>query len=207
MTRDEIKNLDWEKVGGLIPAIIQDKNTLQVLMLGYMSSESLEKTFETGKVTFFSRTKNRLWTKGEESGNFLNISDANISIEKDCDNDTILIKSEPVGNTCHLGNISCFGKNDASDFGWLGNLEKIIANRYENPDEKSYTSSLFKSGVNRMAQKVGEEGVETALAAATNSENFLDESADLIFHLMVLLKAKNKSLNDVTEILKARHKK
>lgn len=193
-------NVDFSKGDGLVPAIIQHYATKTVLMLGYMNEEALQKTKELGKVTFFSRSKQRLWTKGEESGNFLFLK----SIEVDCDNDTLLIKVEPVGPTCHKGTNTCFGDADAS--GFVHQLQRIIEDRKANPSEKSYTTSLFEKGINKIAQKVGEEAVETVIEAKDDNENlFLNEAADLMFHYLVLLSAKGKSLEDVEAVLKSRH--
>lgn len=192
--------VDFSKGDGLVPAIIQHYATKMVLMLGYMNEEALAKTQELGKVTFYSRSKNRLWTKGEESGNFLLLK----SMEVDCDNDTLLIQAEPVGPTCHNGTDTCFGNADAS--GFAHQLQRIIEDRKANPSEKSYTTSLFEKGINKIAQKVGEEAIETVIEAKDdNDELFLNESADLLFHYLVLLTAKGKSLEDVEAVLKARH--
>jgi phosphoribosyl-ATP pyrophosphohydrolase/phosphoribosyl-AMP cyclohydrolase len=186
---------------GLVPAIIQDANTKTILMLAFMNKEAFEKTRKEGKVTFFSRSKKRLWTKGETSGNFLNVK----SILLDCDSDTILIKAIPDGPACHTGSDTCFNEKNTGDF--LQELQKIIADRKNNPSEKSYTSSLFKEGLNRMAQKVGEEATELIIEAKDNNAGlFKNEAADLIFHLLVLLEAKNVSLNDVIGVLEKRHK-
>lgn len=187
---------------GLVPAIVQDATTKNVLMLGFMNEEALNKTQELKKVTFFSRTKNRLWTKGEESGNFLLVQ----SITIDCDNDTLLIKVNPVGPVCHTGSDTCFNeKNAESNF--LYKLESIIADRKNNPSDTSYTSSLFKKGINKIAQKVGEEAVEIVIEAQDNNDElFLGEAADLLFHYLILLHAKNKNLNQVIEVLQKRHK-
>ncbi len=194
--------VDFSKGDGLVPAIIQHYATKTVLMLGYMNEEALAKTQELGKVTFYSRSKNRLWTKGEESGNFLLLK----SMEVDCDNDTLLIQAEPIGPTCHNGTDTCFGDADAS--GFVHQLQRIIEDRKANPSEKSYTTSLFEKGINKIAQKVGEEAIETVIEAKDdNDELFLNESADLLFHYLVLLTAKGKSLEDVEAVLKARHGK
>ena len=196
-------NLDFQKMGGLIPAIIQDEWTSKVLMLGFMNEEALEKTLATGKVTFFSRTKNRLWTKGEESGNFLNL----VSITPDCDNDTLLIKVHPTGPVCHTGNDTCWGETNQGDFSFINYLQNFIKKRYQEMPEGSYTTSLFKSGVNRMAQKVGEEAVETVIEAVNGTdEGFIYEASDLIYHLIVLLTSKGYSLDDIGKELKRRHK-
>lgn len=187
---------------GLVPAIVQDATTKNVLMLGFMNEEALIKTKELNQVTFFSRTKNRLWTKGEESGNFLLVQ----SITTDCDNDTLLIKVNPVGPVCHTGSDTCFNeKNAESNF--LYKLENIIADRKNNPSDSSYTSSLFKKGINKIAQKVGEEAVEIVIEAKDNNDElFLNEAADLLFHYLILLNAKEKKLDDVITILQNRHK-
>jgi phosphoribosyl-ATP pyrophosphohydrolase/phosphoribosyl-AMP cyclohydrolase len=193
-------NVDFSKGDGLVPVIIQHFATKTVLMLGYMNEEALAKTQADGKVTFFSRSKQRLWTKGEESGNFLLLK----SIQIDCDSDTLLIQAEPVGPTCHKGTETCFG--DANASGFVHQLQRIIEDRKANPSEKSYTTSLFEKGINKIAQKVGEEAIETVIEAKDdNDELFLNESADLLFHYLVLLTAKGKSLEDVEAVLKARH--
>ncbi|MBP9152494.1 MAG: bifunctional phosphoribosyl-AMP cyclohydrolase/phosphoribosyl-ATP diphosphatase HisIE [Flavobacteriales bacterium] len=193
-------NVDFSKGDGLVPVIIQHYATKMVLMLGYMNEAALAKTQTDGKVTFFSRSKQRLWTKGEESGNFLLLK----SIQIDCDNDTLLIQAEPVGPTCHKGTDTCFGDADASGFAYQ--LQRIIEDRKANPSEKSYTTSLFEKGINKIAQKVGEEAIETVIEAKDdNDELFLNESADLLFHYLVLLTAKGKSLEDVEAVLKSRH--
>ncbi|MFN3839686.1 MAG: bifunctional phosphoribosyl-AMP cyclohydrolase/phosphoribosyl-ATP diphosphatase HisIE [Cyclobacteriaceae bacterium] len=192
---------DFSKNNGLIPCIIQDYNTKQVLMLGYMNEEAWLKTRAEKRVTFFSRSKSRLWTKGETSGNFLELVD----IKTDCDHDTLLIKAKPSGPVCHTGSDTCFyEKNDS----WtLQSLEKIIQDRKANPKSGSYTTSLFQSGINKIAQKVGEEAVELVIEAKdTNDERFLNEAADLLYHLLVLLTARNKTLEDVEQVLKERHR-
>ncbi|ETZ23341.1 MULTISPECIES: bifunctional phosphoribosyl-AMP cyclohydrolase/phosphoribosyl-ATP diphosphatase HisIE [Pedobacter] len=195
-------NIDFEKTQGLVPVIIQDVHTLEVLMLGYMNQEAWDKTLAEGKVTFFSRSKNRLWTKGEESGNFLFVKETHI----DCDNDTILIKATPVGPTCHTGSRSCFKTDYNQNF--IFELEQIIADRYENPSEESYVNKLRAKGLNKIAQKVGEEGVETVIAALAETDvDFVNESSDLIFHLLVLLREKGKTLADIGLNLKGRHSK
>lgn len=199
----DIDTLDFEKVNGLIPAIIQDDRTMEVLMLGYMNKEALTKTLRTKNVTFFSRTKNRLWTKGETSGNFLKLVD----MKQDCDNDTLLVRVVPTGPVCHLGTKSCFGEFANAPLEWLPLLEEVIERRKKEDNlEKSYTAYLFQKGLARMAQKVGEEGVETALAAVTDDPNFIGEASDLIFHLLVLLNAKGFRLTDVSKYLRTRHK-
>lgn len=189
---------------GLIPAIIQDATTKNVLMLGYMNEEAYHKTLETKQVTFFSRSKNRLWTKGEESGNFLHLVD----IKNDCDSDTLLIQVHPVGPTCHTGTDTCWGESNVENYGFLSQLEDIIKSRKENVDsETSYVSSLFEKGINKIAQKVGEEAVETVIEAMdSNDELFLYESADLLFHYLILLQAKGYKINDIVKELKSRHK-
>lgn len=195
-------NIDFEKTQGLVPVIIQDVHTLEVLMLGYMNQKAWDKTLAEGKVTFFSRSKNRLWTKGEESGNFLFVKETHI----DCDNDTILIKATPVGPTCHTGSRSCFKTDYNQNF--IFELEQIIADRYENPSEESYVNKLRAKGLNKIAQKVGEEGVETVIAALAETDvDFVNESSDLIFHLLVLLREKGKTLADIGLNLKGRHSK
>lgn len=197
-------NIDYNKnEKGLIPAIIQDAATKNVLMLGYMNNEAYEKTVATSKVTFFSRTKERLWTKGEESGNFLNV----VSIKNDCDCDTLLIKVNPVGPTCHKGTATCWNETNKQSFGFLTELEKVIKDRREAGDsEKSYIASLFEKGINKIAQKVGEEAVEIVIEAKdTNDELFLNEGADLLFHYLILLQAKGYTLNDIVKILEERH--
>lgn len=188
---------------GLVPAIIQDHTTKNVLMLGYMNDDALKKTMESGKVTFYSRSKNRIWQKGEESGNYLKL----VGIEIDCDNDALLISANPIGPTCHKGSDTCWNKKNDQNFGFLTQLEAIITDRKSHSDnEKSYVSSLFNSGINKIAQKVGEEAVETVIEAMDDDDNlFLQESADLLFHYLILLQAKGFNLNDVTEILKNRH--
>ncbi|MES2811147.1 MAG: bifunctional phosphoribosyl-AMP cyclohydrolase/phosphoribosyl-ATP diphosphatase HisIE [Bacteroidota bacterium] len=198
-------NINFNKnTDGLIPAIIQDNQTKNVLMLGYMNQEALDKTLETKKVTFFSRSKNRLWTKGEESGNFLEL----IAIKEDCDNDTLLIKVNPIGPTCHKGTDTCWQETNSQDFGFLSKLEQTISERKENANsEKSYVASLFEKGINKMAQKVGEEAVEVVIEAKDNNDTlFLSESADLLFHYMILLQAKGFKLNDVVNVLESRVK-
>ena len=188
---------------GLIPAIIQDAVTKNVLMLGYMNSESLQQTLDTKKVTFFSRSKQRLWMKGEESGNVLNL----VSIKNDCDNDTLLIQVNPNGPTCHKGTDTCWKESNKQEFGFLTELENVITQRRESASEdKSYVASLFKKGINKIAQKVGEEAVEVVIEAKDNDDNlFLNESADLLFHYLVLLQAKGYKFNDIVEVLKSRH--
>ncbi|NLI71756.1 MAG: bifunctional phosphoribosyl-AMP cyclohydrolase/phosphoribosyl-ATP diphosphatase HisIE [Bacteroidales bacterium] len=195
--------LDFQKSEGLIPAVIQDARTNKVLMLGYMNEESLAKTKETGKVTFFSRSKNRLWTKGEESGNFLNL----VSIASDCDNDALLVKVNPAGPVCHTGADTCWNEENKTDIAFLAYLQDFITKRHEEMPEGSYTTSLFKKGVNRMAQKVGEEAVETVIEAVNGTnEDFIYEASDLLYHLIVLLTSKGYSLSDIAGELAKRHK-
>jgi len=188
---------------GLIPAIIQDNSTNKVLMLAYMNKDAFEKTLETSKVTFYSRSRQRLWTKGEVSGNFLELAD----IKLDCDGDTFLIKVNPVGPTCHTGADTCWKEKNESQYTFLSQLENIIKQRKENLNDKnSYVSSLFKKGINKISQKVGEEAVELIIEAKDNDDNlFLNESADLLFHYLILLQEKGYYLKDVVKILKERH--
>lgn len=194
-------DIDFSKDNGLVPVIIQNNNTSQVLMLGYMNQEAFNKTKAENKVTFFSRSKNRLWTKGEESGNFLYVKD----IQIDCDNDTILIKAEPIGPTCHTGSTSCFKEETAK--GFLYELQQTINDRIDNNDENSYTNILFKRGINKVAQKVGEEAVELVIEAKDDNANlFKNEAADLMYHLLILLKAKGFTLEDIEAVLKDRAK-
>ena len=199
MTIDFNKNPD-----GLVPAIIQDANTKNVLMLGYMNQNALDKTQQTQQVTFFSRTKNRLWTKGEESGNFLNLVD----IKLDCDDDTLLIFVNPSGPTCHKGSDTCWNDTNNESYGFISKLEDVITNRIEDAEvTKSYVATLFKEGINKIAQKVGEEAVEVIIEAKdTNDELFLNESADLLFHYLMLLQAKGFKLEDIIQELKGRQK-
>ena len=205
-------NIDFNKNNdGLVPAIVQDANTKNVLMLGYMNQEAYNKTIDSSKVTFYSRTKSRLWTKGEESGNFLNLVD----IKLDCDNDTLLVMVDPVGPTCHKGTDTCWGEENKSTFGFITELENIIQNRKDQADgiipipegvKPSYVSSLFKSGINKVAQKVGEEAVEVVIEAKDdNDQLFKDESADLLFHYLILLQAKGFKLQDIVKVLESRH--
>jgi len=195
--------LKFDENTGLIPAIVQDNNTGRVLMLGYMNQEALKETKRSGKVTFFSRSKQRLWTKGEESGNYLDL----VEISDDCDHDALLVKALPHGPTCHKGTDTCWGEINADHFGFLSQLEEVIRDRRENAPENSYVASLFDKGINKIAQKVGEEAVEVVIEAKDDSEElFLNESADLLFHLLILLQAKGYSLSDVTDVLKQRHR-
>ena len=198
-------NIDFSKFdNGLIPAIIQDAETKTVLMLGYMNEEAFQKTYELKKVTFFSRSKNRLWTKGEESGNFLHF----VSMKNDCDQDTLLVQVNPNGPTCHKGTDNCWGEQNSSNFGFISTLENVIENRRSDVENKSsYVKSLFDKGINKIAQKVGEEAVEIVIEAKDNNDElFLNESADLLFHYLILLQAKGYRLEDVIAILKERHK-
>ena len=205
-------NIDFNKNSdGLVPAIIQDSKTRKVLMLGYMNEEAFLKTNQTKKVTFYSRTKERLWTKGEESGNFLNL----VNIKLDCDNDTLLVEVNPEGPVCHKGTDTCWAEENTVDYGFLSKLEGIIASRQKlsetEPDlrkenENSYVTSLFDKGINKIAQKVGEEAVETVIEAKDDNDDlFLNESADLLFHYMILLKAKGFGLKDIVGVLEGRH--
>ena len=197
-----VADLDFAKMDGLVPAIIQDAETRVVLMLGFMNKEAYEKTVETGKVTFYSRTKDRLWTKGETSGNFLNV----VSIKADCDKDTLLIKVNPVGPVCHTGTDTCWGDKNSQDIMFLKVLQDFIDKRHEEMPEGSYTTSLFKSGVNKMAQKVGEEAVEAVIEACNGTDDrLIYESADLIYHLIVLLTSKGYRIEDLARELKERH--
>ena len=205
MTLDDVGTLDWDKGGGLLPAIVQHARTGRVLMLGYMSDAALRETLGGGRVVFYSRSRETLWTKGETSGNYLNVVD----VSTDCDSDAILVLADPIGPTCHKGTESCFAdaaSTDAQRLGFLALLENIIANRIADQPESSYTAKLFAKGTGRIAQKVGEEGVETALAAVTrDDEGLVSECADLVFHLLVLLKSRELDLELVVEELKARH--
>lgn len=195
--------LNFDKMNGLVPAIIQDNSTRTVLMLGFMNQEAYQKTIETGKVTFFSRTRNQLWTKGETSGHYLDV----VSISADCDQDTLLIKVNPHGPVCHTGTDTCWNeKNEAEDIMFLKELQDFIDKRHEEMPEKSYTTSLFRSGVNKMAQKVGEEAVETVIEACNGTdERLIYEGADLIYHLIVLLTSKGYRIEDLARELRERH--
>ena len=195
--------IDFEKMGGLVPAIIQDNVTRKVLMLGFMNREAYDKTVETGKVTFYSRTRKCLWTKGETSGNFLNVKD----ILVDCDNDTLLIKARPEGPVCHTGADTCWGEENSVDLNFLSYLQDFIDRRFKEMPEGSYTTSLFKSGVNRMAQKVGEEAVETVIEATNGTDDrLIYEASDLIYHLIVLLTSKGHRIEELAAELVKRHK-
>ena len=201
-TANDFSRLDWTKSEGLLPAIVQHWLTGEVLMLGYMNTEALAQTQASGKVTFYSRSKQRLWTKGESSGHVLLLK----SIRVDCDADTLLVQANPQGPTCHLGTRSCFGDAVRPPLGFLAELDSLVASRKAELPEDSYTTKLFSSGTRRIAQKVGEEGVETALAAVTQGDDeLLSEAADLIFHLTVLLRARGFGLADVTRVLAERH--
>lgn len=194
-------NIDFNKTDGLVPVVIQDEQTLEVLMLGYMNQEAYDKTVQENIVTFYSRSKQRLWTKGETSSNFLHVK----SMAVDCDNDTILIKVKPDGPTCHTGSRSCF--NTAYNRNFILELENIIADRYANPVEGSYVNKLRTKGLNKIAQKVGEEGVETVIAALAETEaDLINEASDLVFHLLVLLREKGLSLEAIAKNLEQRHK-
>ena len=198
-------NINFNKNNdGLVPAIVQDASTNNVLMLGYMNEEALKQTIDTKLATFFSRTKQRLWTKGEESGNVLNL----VNIKVDCDNDTLLLRVKPVGPTCHKGTDTCWNENNSQNLGFLSELEAVIENRKNNASEDtSYVASLFAKGLNKIAQKVGEEAIETVIEAKdSNDELFLNESADLLFHYLILLQAKGFKLNDIVAVLKQREK-
>ncbi len=203
MNAFDAKQLDWNKGGGLLPAIVQHWQTGAVLMLGYVNEAALSQSLQSGRVTFWSRSKQRLWTKGESSGNFLHLK----SIHADCDNDAILVAAEPQGPTCHLGTASCFGDESVPPLVFLAQLDALVASRERERPQGSYTTGLFESGLRRMAQKVGEEGVETALAAVAEDEQAtLGEAADLFFHLLVLLRARGLGLGDLATLLAARHR-
>ncbi|MCK5068327.1 MAG: bifunctional phosphoribosyl-AMP cyclohydrolase/phosphoribosyl-ATP diphosphatase HisIE [Bacteroidales bacterium] len=194
--------MDFKKLNGIVPAIIQDAKSQKVLMLGFMTPEALELTKEEGRVTFFSRTKNRLWTKGEESGNFLHVEE----ILEDCDHDTLLIRATPAGPVCHTGSDTCFNEQN-TDTSFINQLQELIHARKEEMPEGSYTTSLFSKGINKIAQKVGEEAVELVIEAKDNNDDlFLNEAADLVYHLLVLLSARGKDIRDVSSLLEQRHK-
>ena len=196
-------NIDFAKGGGLVPAIVQDADTLQVLMLGYMNEAALAETRKSGLVTFYSRSRNKLWTKGETSGNVLRL----VSLQEDCDADAVLVMVRPEGPTCHEGTVSCFGKGGASGVGFLGELERVVASRDGDDPDESYTARLLAKPVHKVAQKVGEEGVEVALAATSEGDGELaGEAADLLYHLLVLLRKRGMALGDVMQVLKERHR-
>ena len=195
-------HMDFEKLGGIVPAVIQDAATGRVLMLGFMNPEALKKTESEGRVTFFSRTRQRLWTKGEESGHFLNV----VEILEDCDRDTLLIKARPEGPVCHTGSDTCFDEENSKGMEFLEVLQKLIRDRKEKMPANSYTTTLFQAGINKIAQKVGEEAVELIIESKDpNDELFLNEAADLVYHLMVLLSARDYGIEDVAGILEQRH--
>ncbi len=195
--------IDFAKLNGLVPAIIQDARTKKVLMLGFMNEEAYQKTAKEKRVTFFSRTKNRLWTKGEESGNFLDV----VEILLDCDNDTLLIKANPMGPVCHTGQDTCFNEKNTDAAEFLVYLQDLIDQRRKEMPEGSYTTKLFTKGINKIAQKVGEEAVELVIESKDNNDDlFLNEAADLMYHVLVLLTAKNRRIEDVVKVLQSRHK-
>ena len=196
-------NIDFAKGGGLVPAIVQDADTLQVLMLGYMNEAALAETRKSGLVTFYSRSRNKLWTKGETSGNVLRL----VSLQEDCDVDAVLVMARPEGPTCHEGTVSCFRDGGASGVGFLGELERVVASRDGDDPDESYTARLLAKPVHKVAQKVGEEGVEVALAATSEGDGeFAGEAADLLYHLLVLLRKRGMALGDVMQVLEERHK-
>lgn len=205
MTLDDVKTLDWSKDGGLLPAVVQHARSGRVLMLGYMNEASLRETLTVGRVVFYSRSRQQLWTKGETSGNFLSVVD----VSTDCDADAILVLADPLGPTCHRGTESCFAEatpTDAQRLAFLSLLEQIITHRIAEQTEGSYTAQLFQQGPSRIAQKLGEEGLEVALASVTrDDEGVLSECADLLFHLLVLLRSRDLTLEDVVQELRARH--
>lgn len=202
VNKDTATKLAWDKMDNLIPCIVQNATSGKVLMQGYMNQAALDKTLETGLVTFFSRSKQRLWTKGEESGNNLNL----VEISSDCDDDSLLVLVNPIGPTCHKGTESCWADSQSADMSFIADLETVIASRKGADPDSSYTAHLYSKGIKRIAQKVGEEGVETALAATVKDlDELKNESADLLYHLIVLLQASELNLSDVVEVLKARH--
>ncbi|KXI27403.1 bifunctional phosphoribosyl-AMP cyclohydrolase/phosphoribosyl-ATP diphosphatase HisIE [Paraglaciecola hydrolytica] len=204
INKDNVAKLAWQKMDNLLPCIVQNAVSGKVLMQGYMNQDALDKTLETGLVTFFSRSKQRLWTKGEESGNSLNL----VEITSDCDDDSLLALVNPVGPTCHTGTETCWFDSESADLSFIGELEQVIASRKGADPDSSYTAHLYSKGIKRIAQKVGEEGVETALAATVKDlEELKNESADLLYHLIVLLQASDLSLSDVVGVLRARHTK
>lgn len=203
LTASDLAGLDWSKMDGLIPAVVQDGTTLQLLMLGYMNEEALRQTLESGLATFYSRSKERLWTKGETSGNHLRVE----AVFADCDSDALLVRAEPAGPTCHLGTASCFSADEADGVGWLARLARIVEERAHAEPSSSYTARLLNEGPQRIAQKVGEEGVELALAGAVGDrQGCIEEAADLIYHLTVLMQARDFGWDDVAAVLKERHK-
>ena len=203
ITNENSNKLSWDKMDNLLPAIVQDALSGKVLMQGYMDQDALAKTLETGKVTFFSRSKQRLWTKGETSGNTLDL----VSVACDCDQDSLLVLANPNGPTCHTGVESCWFEGNTPAFTFLADLERVLAARKDADPKSSYTASLYNKGIKRIAQKVGEEGVETALAATVHDkEELKNEAADLLYHLTVLLQASDMSLNDALNVLRERHK-
>lgn len=203
LTLRSIPTLAWEKMDNLLPCIVQNARSGKVLMQGFMNQEALRTTLETGKVTFFSRSKQRLWTKGETSGNTLDL----VEISADCDQDSLLVLAHPNGPTCHTGTESCWTEASAPEMTFIADLEQVLANRKGADPDSSYTASLYAKGIKRIAQKVGEEGVETALAATVKDlDELKNESADLLYHLLVLLQASNLSLSDVVSVLRSRHK-
>ncbi|HJQ17458.1 MAG TPA: bifunctional phosphoribosyl-AMP cyclohydrolase/phosphoribosyl-ATP diphosphatase HisIE [Allosphingosinicella sp.] len=203
LTADDIASLDWEKMDGLLPAVVQDAATRQLLMLGYMNADALRQTLESGRVTFYSRSKGRLWTKGETSGHHLALR----AIYPDCDNDALLVEADPQGPTCHLGTDSCFSGEGPAGVGWLARLARIVHQRAGADEGGSYTARLLKEGPSRIAQKVGEEGVELALAgAAGDTQACIEEAADLIYHMIVLMEARGFGWDEVTKVLSERHK-
>jgi len=201
LDKKRLDTLDFDQGDGLIPAVVQDADTGEVLMLAYMNRLAVETTLASGKVTFFSRSRKQLWTKGESSGNFLEL----IGLEADCDQDTLLVHARPSGPVCHLGTRTCFGDQARPPLAFLGRLSRLIEQRSRARPAGSYTTELFESGIHRMAQKVGEEGVETVLAATLEDDSIIDESADLLFHLVVLLRARGFGLEDVASRLAERH--
>ena len=203
LTADDIASLDWEKMDGLLPAVVQDAATRQLLMLGYMNADALRQTLSSGQVTFYSRSKGRLWTKGETSGHHLALR----AIYPDCDNDALLVEADPQGPTCHLGTDSCFSGEGPAGVGWLAGLARIVHQRAGADEGGSYTARLLKEGPSRIAQKVGEEGVELALAgAAGDTQACIEEAADLIYHMIVLMEARGFGWDEVTKVLSERHK-
>ncbi|MFT2091500.1 bifunctional phosphoribosyl-AMP cyclohydrolase/phosphoribosyl-ATP diphosphatase HisIE [Paraglaciecola sp. 2405UD69-4] len=204
ITKQNVEKLAWDKMDNLIPCVVQNAVSGKVLMQGYMNQDALDKTLDTGLVTFFSRSKQRLWTKGEESGNSLNL----VEITCDCDNDSILALVNPIGPTCHTGTETCWFDSQSADISFIADLEQVIASRKGADADSSYTAHLYSKGIKRIAQKVGEEGVETALAATVKDlEELKNESADLLYHLLVLLQASDLNLSDVVAVLKQRHSK